>query len=121
VAHVPFVTTAYGLHAVPDLDGDGRTELMIEDGDYGQGVGDYTGSFVTIAPGGRDLRWLGTYHIGSEDCGTVRDRVRREGYALFVRPGPRPRFFQLPLTAGCEDPPRWNNREPLKPAVPVEW
>lgn len=120
-AHVPFPTTAYGLEAVPDLDGDGRSEMMMEDGDYGQGIGFYVASFASVAPGGRELRWLGTYDIGGDDCGTVRDRVRREGVALLVRPGPRPRFFRQRLVGTCDDSPRWSPRGRLEPAVTVEW
>jgi hypothetical protein len=120
VAHVPFESTSYGLDAVPDLNGDGRSEMMIHDGDYGQGIGVYVGSFATLEPGGRTLRWLGTYHVGTEDCGTVRDRVRHRGVALFVRPGSRPRFFQQRLIATCDEPTRWTSRGSLEPAVAVD-
>ncbi|HEX8691941.1 MAG TPA: hypothetical protein VF746_05960 [Longimicrobium sp.] len=120
VAHFPFVTTATGIAAVPDLNGDGRSELLIGDGGYLMGESWSYASFAAVEPGGRGLRWLGAFDTGHDDCGMDRDRPRREGAVLLARPGARPAFFRQRLTAGCGDASRWVRRGWLEPAVPAD-
>lgn len=103
VRHVTFPSTGVtALEALPDLNADGRQELLFNGGDTSMGITVSTVSIVSFADGeARDLGSLRTYR---NKCGAYQPSAPvKEAVRLEAVPGDRPRFFVTRYgTESCE-------------------
>jgi len=106
VAHVVYDGGSdYGIRMLPDLDGDGLSELLVKAGGTNQGQ---TWGVVRVlgwSAGG--IKKFGQFAVDEDDCdsptgaGPLRTTVR-----LFAVPGQKPSFLAQRFTGSCE--PSWN-------------
>ncbi len=114
LAHFVYDGTSgdYAILAVPDVDGDGLSEILVVSGSTGQGqttsVGDLLG---WSAKGIKKLGLLDTYE---DDCGTGQTKT---AFRILAQPGPKPSFFRQEYQGTCERK-GWRKTGPPQPFVP---
>jgi hypothetical protein len=82
-----------GMYALPDINKNGMSELVFQEGQTHQG---YTGESIGIAEmKDGNFDYFGSTSIHSDDSGAVEDesKVKSEDYQIFVEPGATPVFF----------------------------
>ncbi len=77
-----------GLRALPDVDRDGVSELMLVDNAMHQGQATTLVSIVQLVPGG--VRSFGVTGVLNDDTGTGRRGARAAASVLYVTPARRP-------------------------------
>ena len=108
--NVAFETVAQGLHAVPDLDGDGLDELVLR-GEFGMG-GDVSESMTLVAFGPDGLVRRGGAPLYESGCAAGREG--ETAYRVLAAPGPAPSLTAEPFTRSCEGGP-WASSGPPEP------
>jgi hypothetical protein len=92
VAHLAYDGAAdYALGALPDLDGDGLSEILLVGGGTNQGITATSVSLIGIgvAPGG--VKKLGRFPVYEDNCGAG-TAPGATAWRLLARPGPKPVF-----------------------------
>lgn len=87
-------STAIG--ALPDLNGNGLTKILIASGGTNQGVAWSGISIIEIS--GDGVTALGSTMTGSDDCGANENNCRTEAHRIFVKAGKAPVFFKETFT-----------------------
>lgn len=89
VRNVALAYGGFGLRALPDVDGDGRDEVVFVGGGTGQGHTETSVFIEEVAEAGME-RW-GQAVVYEDDCGM--DGSGASATRLTVEPGPTPAFF----------------------------
>lgn len=82
-----------GMFALPDINKNGVSELVFEEGQTHQG---YTGESIGVAEmNDGNFNYLGSTATSSDNSGAVEDesKIKTEDYQIFVQPGATPVFF----------------------------
>lgn len=82
-----------GMYSLPDINKDGISELVFQDGQTHQG---YSGESISIAElKDGNFDYFGSTAISSDNSGAVEDesKVKSENYQIYVEPGAAPIFF----------------------------
>lgn len=82
-----------GMYSIPDINKNGISELVFEEGQTHQG---YSGESISIAEmKDGNFDYFGSTAISSDNSGAVEDesKVKSEDYQIFVEPGTTPVFF----------------------------
>lgn len=114
VRNVALSYGGYGLRTLPDVDGNGRNELVFVGGGTGQGHTETSVFVEEVGEAGMD-RW-GQAFVYEDDCGM--DGRGASATRLTVEPGPTPAFFaeRFENDGACEDAGSWT---PAGPRAPV--
>ena len=82
-----------GMYALPDINKNGMSELVFQEGQTHQG---YSGESIGIAEmKDGNFDYFGSTSVHSDDSGAVEDesKVKSEDYQIYVEPGATPVFF----------------------------
>jgi hypothetical protein len=108
-----------GLEALPDIDGDGLSEILVETG--GTNMGE-TWRVVRILELTRDgVEAMGSFPVSSDNGGTLEAEPRAMMRRLMAKRSPRPAFFQeefVGQSRGAADV--WEKVGGLEPVMPEE-
>jgi hypothetical protein len=99
VAHAVTGDWPSQIRRVPDLDGDGRDELLLVAGQTEQGETTDWATVLSLPPGRAVTR---VFSVRLSECGTLDRGATDQVWPLYVVPGPRPRFLTQRLTSACE-------------------
>jgi hypothetical protein len=102
--------------ALPDVDGNGLSEIAIASAGSGQGY--MEGGVAVVELGASGVRKLGAFVTYRNNCGSEERRLAERASVLHGTPGPTPRFFIEGFTKPCEGPGRWRRasaRVPVRP------
>ena len=92
VAHVAYSGGEdHAIKAVPDIDGNGLSEIVLSNGATNQGYTVSVAILIELSPSG--VKKLGVADAYEDDCG-VAERCRMTAYKISVRPGPSPVFYR---------------------------
>jgi hypothetical protein len=96
------------LLSVPDIDGSGRSSILILGGGTNMGETWQTASIIELSEKGvNNFGFTGTYH---DDCGvgeTENPERKATAYKLFARKGTSPAFYRESFTGECAEPTNW--------------
>jgi hypothetical protein len=96
---------AGALGALPDINDNGRQEILLRNWFTGQGVTEDAFSIIELGTG--EARNLGRFAGGVDACGTGRDDASAEAYRYWVRPGSEPVYFRQRLVKDDCDSDEW--------------
>jgi hypothetical protein len=115
VAHVVFDTGGfYAIGAVPDLDGDGLSDLILAGGGTGQEYA--VGAAFLIGWSSNGPKKLGKLEAYDDDCGAEGTKGP-VAHRILARPGAKPSFVRQKFTSPCEGN-KWQKsggEEPFEP------
>jgi hypothetical protein len=114
VAHFAIDSTSeHSIGVLPDLDGDGLSEIVLAAGGTNMGETWEMAEILAWSPAGpRKLGLLAVYH---DDCGN--EGKGRNANLLYTTTGPRPSFVQQTFTSACEGK-GWEKSGAQTPVVP---
>ena len=96
------------LLSLPDIDGSGRSAILILGGGTNMGETWQTASIIGLSEQGvNNFGFTGTYH---DDCGvaeTGNPERKATSYKLFARKGTSPAFYHESFTGECAQPTKW--------------
>ena len=81
--------TDYALGTLPDLDGDGLSEILLVGGSTNQGITATSVALIGITPDG--AKKLGLFPVYEDNCGTGAAPIAT-AWRLLAHPGPKPTF-----------------------------
>jgi hypothetical protein len=103
------------LGSLPDLDGDGLSEILIASGGTNQGITTTSVGVIGVASG---VKKFGRFQVYEDNCGSGAGPSRQSASKLLARPGKSPAFFREDFTnISCEGN-SWRKKGSLKPAAP---
>jgi hypothetical protein len=102
--------------ALPDVDGDGLSEIAVSSAGTGQGY--MAGRVAVVELGASGVRKLGAFVTYRNDCGSEERRLAERAAVLYAAPGSTPRFFVEGATKPCEGPARWRQASARVPVQP---
>jgi hypothetical protein len=115
VAHIAYEGGwSGGIVALPDIDGNGQSEILIITGGTSMGAGWQVISVIALSEKG--VRNFGHTETYSGDCDSqsASSKGTETTYRLFVREGPKPVFYRETFIGDCGKPTQWRqlgNRE----------
>jgi hypothetical protein len=107
VAHLSEGGVPWDLARAPDVNGDGRDELLLQDGHMVMGWQEDALTLLSVTPSGVVTRG---FNIRQQDCGVEEPKVGQNAWLLYVVPGSRPRFSQRRYHASCANGARYTAR-----------
>jgi hypothetical protein len=117
VAHLSFAGVGdIAIGALPDIDGNGLSELLVYDFANGQGTAYSTVRLLEL--GTKGVRKLGRFMVHEDDCG-AREHGREIATVLHASPDATPTFFEETFTRRCGSQGPWRPRSAQAPAVPA--
>ncbi len=115
VVHVVYAGGAdNAIGALPDINGNGLSEIILAGGGTNQGI--TTGAISIIELAGSQVRRLGSIVTYTNDCG-FNPQGKSIANRLSVKTGPKPVFYRQEFidTGGCEGETRWQKKGTLAP------
>jgi alpha-tubulin suppressor-like RCC1 family protein len=107
-AHVVYEgDESYAIGALPDINGDGISEIVLAGGSTNQGI---TSAWISILQFGAEVTRFGHTQTYEDNCGVVEDNCRTTAWRISVKPGPAPAFFR---EAFAQDGKTWKRTAPL--------
>lgn len=92
VAHVVYDGGEdYSIGALPDINGNGLSEIVVGDGSTNQGYTAAVAVLIEASPG--VVRKWGIADVYEDNCGTM-ERCEMTAYKISVKPGPTPIFYR---------------------------
>lgn len=108
-----------GIYRLPDIDRNGRDEMVVVARSQGQGRTEQGAWLREMEPRGNTVRDLGSFWLRDDNCFTGDDDKRQDVHVIYARPGRTPRFFARTYRSACGNHPRWTPRGALKPVTPI--
>jgi hypothetical protein len=105
----------YAIGALPDIDGNGLSEIVLTGGGTNQGV--TWQAIAMVAIDGAKITKFGHIGTSSDDCGRNETHGKTEAKKISVKAGSTPAFFsEVFVRRGCEDQPvNWKKLGALAP------
>lgn len=116
VAHLSYEGGDIALGALPDIDGNGLSELLVYD--FANGQGSAYGGVRLLELGTEGVRKLGRFVVHEDDCGAHEHGGREIATVLHASSGAAPTFFKQTFTRRCESKGPWCPRGAQAPAAP---
>jgi hypothetical protein len=92
VAHIVYEGGEdYSIGALPDINGNGLSEIILGDGSTNQGYTTMVAILIEASPAG--VKKWGIADVYEDNCGTM-DRCEMTAYKISVKPGPTPVFYR---------------------------
>jgi alpha-tubulin suppressor-like RCC1 family protein len=98
---------SHAIGALPDINGDGISEIVLAGGSTNQGI---TSAWITILQLGGDIKRFGHTRTFEDTCGTGDNNCKTNAWRISVKPGPVPAFFR---EAFAQDGKTWKRTAPL--------
>jgi alpha-tubulin suppressor-like RCC1 family protein len=107
-AHVVYEgDESHAIGALPDINGDGISEILLSGGSTNQGI---NSKWITILQLGGEVTRFGHTQTYEDNCGAVEDNCKTTAWRISVKPGPAPAFFR---EAFVQDGRTWKRTAPL--------
>jgi alpha-tubulin suppressor-like RCC1 family protein len=107
-AHVVYQgDESHAIGALPDINGDGISEIVLAGGSTNQGI---TSSWISILQLGAEMTRFGHTQTYEDNCGVAEGNCRTTAWRISVKPGPAPGFFR---EAFAQDGKTWKRTAPL--------
>ena len=103
------------LGALPDLDGDGLSEILIASGSTNQGITTTSVAVIGVASG---VKKFGRFQVYEDNCGSGSAPSRQSASKLLARPGAKSAFFREDFTNSSCEGGSWRKTGSSKPAAP---
>jgi len=102
VAHVVYEGGGdHAIGALPDINGNGLSEILLAAGGTNQGI--TWGSISIIELGGTEVTQFGRTETLSDECGRADDKnAKTKAYRISVKAGPSPAFYREVYSDSCE-------------------
>jgi hypothetical protein len=81
----------YSIGALPDINGNGLSEIVLGDGSTNQGYTTSVAVLIEASPG--VVKKWGIADVYEDNCGTM-DQCEMTAYKIFVKPGQNPIFYR---------------------------
>jgi hypothetical protein len=81
----------YSIGALPDINGNGLSEIILGDGSTNQGYTVSVAVLIEASPGA--VKKWGIADVYEDNCGTM-DECQMTAYKISVKPGPTPIFYR---------------------------
>jgi hypothetical protein len=92
VAHIVYEGGEdYSIGALPDINGNGLSEIILGDGSTNQGYTTMVAILIEASPAG--VKKWGIADVYEDNCGTM-ERCEMTAYKISVKPGPAPIFYR---------------------------
>lgn len=92
VAHIVYEGGEdYSIGALPDINGNGLSEIILGDGSTNQGYTTMVAILIEVSPGG--VKKWGIADVYEDNCGTM-ERCEMTAYKISVKPGATPIFYR---------------------------
>ena len=101
------------LGALPDLNGDGLSEILVASGGTNQGITTTSVAVIGVASG---VKKFGRFQVYEDNCGSGA-APNVSASKLLARPGKSPAFFSEELTNSSCEGGSWRKKGSLKPAA----
>jgi hypothetical protein len=107
-AHVVYQgDESHAIGALPDINGDGISEIVLAGGSTNQGI---TSTWISILQLGGEITRFGHTQTYEDNCGVAEGNCRTTAWRISVKPGPAPAFFR---EAFAQDGKTWKRTAPL--------
>lgn len=117
VAHVKYKGAGeFELRSLPDINGNGLSEILIAGGDTGQGYSNDVISIIELSTSG--VKKFGLIDTYEDSCGTA-DRQKITAYKIYVKTGTTPVFYRETFKKkDCKGNRNWLKSKALKQISP---
>jgi len=115
VAHIVYEGDEdYAIGALPDINGNGLSEILLATGGTNQGITWQTISILEIH--GTEITKFGHTETSSDDCGINEKSGKTKAQKILVKAGPTPAFFhETYISPGCAGGNTWRKSGVMAP------